>query len=338
MNSNLIDAYAVMLPAFSDLTLSKDVTNFLKQGGMSLLLGETREEYVSRKMTSERIRAEKANDFSFLVSQAKEIAQQPLLVAVDQELGGIQRLHQLVPALPSSEEASLLSDDDLEEKAKQVATTARTLGINMFLSPIVDIVTGENPWLHNRTLGQDAAVVGKMANAFTLGIQAGGVAAVAKHFPGHPTSVIDPAIGEAIVKATKDELQPTLSVFETLIASDVNAIMIGPALVPVFDANEPSSTSQITIRYLRETMGFSGLIISDDLDAPGIHRGRSIAETAIASLIAGADLLLLSSEAGLDEVANAIIQAAENGLLKIDRLQDAANRVRKLATTLASVN
>lgn len=336
MSTLLESAYATLLPAFAELGLDATVRDFLSRGGRSILLGESRAEYLAREMSAKRQRSESREQFGQLAAQARELAGQDILIAVDQELGGILRLHGLVPALPTAAEARAMSAEDLVRQSAAVADSARALGINLFLAPIVDVVTGDSPWLANRTLGTLASEVSPVSGAYVSGVQQAAVAAVAKHFPGHPVTPLDPAVAEAVVECSREDLQPTLSVFADLIAGGVKAIMVGPALVPAIDPLEPSSTSAATVSLLREGMGFQGLIVSDDLDAPGIHRGRSIEATAVASIKAGADLLLLSSEAGLDSVASALVRAVEAGEIPEARLLDAARRVKALAAELSS--
>jgi beta-N-acetylhexosaminidase len=198
------------------------------------------------------------------------------------------------------------------------------------------VVMGPNPWLHNRNLGKNPAEVSRLACSFVRGVQAAGIAATAKHFPGHPVTELDPALYEAVVTGTLEALKPSLNVFRDLIASGVKAVMTGPALVPALDATQPSSTSRDTVALLRGELGFKGLVISDDIDAPGILRGRAIDATAVASLAAGADLLLLSSEAGLDRIAQAIVDAVKSGAIEHARLTEAASRVRTLASELSA--
>lgn len=330
MDKLLNDAYAVLLPAFAGLELSESVLRYLDKGGVSLLFGENREEYVARSMTVARRSSETAEVFHATVDQARQRARVPLLIAIDQELGGIERLHDLVPSLPSAAQALDLQSSEIAACSYTVARAARSLGVNLFLAPIVDVVTGENPWLKGRHLGSDEREVSRIACAFVRGVQEAGVAATAKHFPGHPVTKLDPALHEAVVAASMQDLKPTLDVFRDLIEGGVKAIMAGPALVPAIDPEQPASTSRRTLAFLREELGFQGLIISDDLDAPGILRGRSIAEVAVASIAAGADLLLLSSEAGLDDIAQAIVDAVHKGTIEVERLSDAANRVRAL--------
>lgn len=334
MDKLLNDAYAVLLPAFASLELNESVLRYLDNGGVSLLFGESREEYVARSMTVARRSSETAEAFRTAVDEARQRTRAPLLIAVDQELGGIERLHDLVPSMPSAAPAVDVRSSEIAACSYTMARAARSLGVNLFLAPIVDVVTGENPWLKGRHLGSDECEVSRIACAFVRGAQEAGVAATAKHFPGHPVTKLDPALHEAVVEGSMQDLQPTLNVFRDLIEGGVKAIMAGPTLVPALDPVQPSSTSRRTLAFLREELRFQGLIISDDLDAPGILRGRPIAEVAVASIAAGADLLLLSSEAGLDDIAQAIVSAVHKGMIEVGRLSDAANRVRALAIEL----
>ncbi|WP_244119343.1 glycoside hydrolase family 3 N-terminal domain-containing protein [Burkholderia gladioli] len=334
MNPLLEDAHAVLLPAFAGLSLDDAVLRHLDGGGLSVLLGERREEYLGRRMSAERQANESAGQFRRLTETARRRAGRATIVAVDQEPGGIQRLHRLVPALPDAGEARVLSSAEIERRAAATARAARELGVNLFLAPIVDLVTGANPWLEGRHAGSDPARVAHLACSFVRGVQAAGVAATAKHFPGHPVTELDPALHEAVVPASLAALQPGIGVFREMIAAGVKAVMAGPALVPAIDDVEPSSTSRETLAYLRGPLAFDGLVISDDLDAPGILRGRSVAAAAVASLAAGADLLLVSSEAGLATITASIVAAVERGALPRERLADAARRVRAFASEL----
>ncbi|WP_392888750.1 glycoside hydrolase family 3 N-terminal domain-containing protein [Pseudomonas migulae] len=324
-------AYSVLLPAFGDLNLDDTVRRYLSRGGVSLLLGETREEYVSRDMSPARKGAESQAQFIDIARQAASLAGAPILIAVDQELGGIERLHQLVPAVASREQLRDLDAQEIETRCFEMARVARSLGVNLFLAPIVDVVTGANPWLVNRHLGADPVEVSRVSCAFIRGVQRAGVIATAKHFPGHYVTEQDPAIAEATVPGPLELLHDNLEVFKEVIATGVKAVMPGPAVFPAIDPDHSASTSSKVIAVLRDTLGFGGLIISDDLDAVSILRGNSITDTAVASLAAGAHLLLVSSESGLDAIAEAIVAAVHDGALDRQVLLDAASKVRELA-------
>jgi beta-N-acetylhexosaminidase len=324
-------AYSVLLPAFADLSLDDNVRRYLRRGGVSLLLGESRDEYLARDMGATRKQNESSDHFSRLIEDATRCAEAPVLIAVDQELGGIQRLHKLVPDMPTRDQLKVLSADAIEQRCFDMAKAARAFGITLFLAPIVDVVTGTNPWLHNRHLGSDAREVSRVTCAFIRGVQRAGVIATAKHFPGHYLTEQDPAITEATVPGPFELLSDNLEVFKDVIATGVKAVMPGPAVFPSIDQQHSASTSAKVIGLLRDTLQFDGLIVSDDLDAVSILRGNSIEDTAVAALSAGAHLLLVSSGAGLDQIVEAIVAAVEQGRLDRQQLLAASRKVRDLA-------
>lgn len=322
--SHIADAHAVLLPAFADPQLDEPLRQFLRSGGRALLLGESRQEYVGRKMAPDRLARETPEMMRAFTREARQLSGS-LIVAIDQEPTGIQRLQGFVQTMSST---------DIQSAAATVAKVAQSLGINFFLAPILDVVTGHTTWLANRTLGDDASEVARIGAAFIIGVQSAGVAATAKHFPGYPDMAIDPAIGIARQSGTMEALQAGLGPFRSAIASGVYAIMTGPAVVEAFDPVHSASTSPATMQFLRDRLAFDGVIVSDDLDAPSVMLGESLAETAIRSLNAGADLLLLASGPHLPSVVEAIVAAAAGGRMPAGRLSEAAGRVRALAERL----
>jgi beta-N-acetylhexosaminidase len=325
------NARAVLLPAIADLTLSDELRRFLDAGGRAILIGETREEYVGRRMSAARRAAETRADIAGFAAEVRRYAG-PALVALDEEPAGIRRLHGLVPQLPGAEGLAALSAGEIEVAARDMAASAAALGVGLFLAPIVGVVSGRNPWLTGRTIARDAAEVARVAAAWVRGVQAAGVAATAKHFPGHHDVTGDPAVEIAEVTGDEAALAPGFAPFRAVIAAGVKALMTGPMLVPAMDPILPSSLSPATIAALRVDFGFAGLVVSDDLDAEATLRGaRSVPEAAVAALAAGSDLLLLSAENPLDGIADAILAAVADGRLSEARLAEAAGQVRALA-------
>lgn len=324
-------AYAVLMPALSGMELSSDTRRYLRRGGVSMLLGETRDEYLARNMSYERKLREARAQFLGIAKAARAFAGAPMLVAVDQELGGIKRLHGLVPGMPGADALRGMSAQDIEARSYELGSCARAMGVNMFLAPIVDVVTGTHPWLHNRNLGADPDEVSRIGCAFIRGVQRAGVIATAKHLPGHYRTEQDQAIECSLVPACADGLGVRQNVLRLVIDTGVQAVMPGPAVFPALDPLHSVSTSARIIGMLRDHLQFDGLIISDDLDAVSILHGNSIADTAVAALSAGAHLLLVSSESGLDDIAQAIVDAVCSGRLEKHRLLDAAHKVRRTA-------
>ena len=326
------DAHAVFLPAIDEVSIPSHISDHLAAGGMSVLIGESREEYVAREMSAERRLVETGEWFSEMTSEIRDRAGGKALVAIDQELGGIQRLHDLATVLPSSTEAISADQWSIKAAATGLAEECSALGINVVLSPIVDVVSGSNPWLEARTISSDVSTVSRIATAFVHGLQSSGrVAATAKHFPGHPFVALDPALHEtSVVEATRSELEPSLDVFRAVIDAGVRVIMTGPTLVPAFDVDHAASRSATIVHFLRTDLGFGGVILSDDLDAPGILRGSPLEQAAIEALTAGIDWLLVAGTPDLPNLVAAVAQAVTMGHLSSARLHSAALAVRTL--------
>ncbi|MDB5531066.1 MAG: hypothetical protein JWR51_4169 [Devosia sp.] len=329
------DIHALFLPIFPKLEISDTAARFLSEGGISLLYGETREEYVSHVIDPVRVAEESAERWQTTLGVARNLAG-PVLVAVDAEIGGIQRLHQLVPPLPSLEDAQLRSADYIAEQSKAVAVAARRLGVNVFLSPVADVLAGPNPWLEGRTLGTDLENVAKIVGGFVSGVQSGGVAATVKHFPGHPVCVLDPAVHEAVVSWTIDELRTYFGPFQAGIDAGADVVMMGPAIFSTLAKPAAASISPELISLLRNDLGFGGVVLTDDLDWKATIRDNSMEETAIAAVTAGADWMLVSA-AGVGHIpamVGALEAAAGRGEVSAEKIATSAAKLRALAARL----
>lgn len=329
--TTLADAYAVLLPAQDGFEVPGWLESALRAGLVSVLIGETREEYVARAVTDERRARESADDFARFTTRLRETAAHPTIVAVDQEPWGIRRLHDLVPALPGD----LADVGSFGRVSQQVAVAARSMGITMFLAPVLDRLTGTNPWLDGRTLDGTPQHIAALGAAFVRATQAEGVAAVVKHFPGFPTVTADPALEPAVVPSG-DWDQTQLVPFRRAVAAGAIAVMTGPAPVQDVDADAPASTSARTVRLLREDLGFDGLVVSDILDAPATAQHRGVPQTAVDALKAGVELLLLAGGDQIAEVAETLAAAADADTGVRTRLTRAAEHVRSVAQQLHS--
>lgn len=323
------NARAVFLPAFDTLDFHDVMMPFLNEGGCSVLVGETRDEYVNRRMSSDRRVQETRQTFVDAIRELRQI-RRPLIVAVDEELGGIRRLEALVPTLPSLSDARNLTDADLEKRCFETALAAKALGVTMFLSPVADVVDGKNPWLEGRVLGRDPRSVARIVSSFVKGVQRAGVTAVTKHFPGFNDLAGDPALEDVSLVTTREVLLANALPFRAAIAAGTRAVMAGPAPVVAFDEKNAACVSPEIIRLLRTDFAFSGLVVSDDLDAPATMQG-TLLETAVRSLNAGVDLLLVAGGPHFSELCEGVADATERGQVAPERLADAANRVRAIA-------
>jgi beta-N-acetylhexosaminidase len=303
---------------------------FLQSGGCSILVGESRQEYVSRRMSADRLGNETPLIFKDCIRRLQGSCSK-LIVAVDEEMGGIRRLEGLVPPLPSLAEARLMDALELEGRCFANAEAARKLGVTMYLAPIADVVDGTNAWLAGRTLGVNPDEISLLIAAYIRGIQRAGVAAVTKHFPGFNDISGDPALVDVTLQTSRAQLLENAVPFHAAIAAGTVGVMAGPAPVASIDRENAACTSKGVVELLRGRFNFGGLIVSDDLDAPATMRGRTLIDTAVLSLNAGVDLLLVAGGAHLEALCDGVVQATEQGMLSAERLSDAANRVRAVA-------
>ncbi|MCU0280824.1 MAG: beta-N-acetylhexosaminidase [Acidimicrobiia bacterium] len=273
-----------------------------------------------------------------LTREASCAAAGPLLIAVDQELGAVARLRGLVTALPSTGEALEMTPEELEITGQLLGDEMLALGINVDFAPVLDVVAGPNPALEGRHLGADPEVVAELGLAFWRGLELAGVIAVPKHFPGHGRAAADPHDQVARVGASLADLQAVDFVpFSAAVAAGARAIMVGHPVYAALDPGLPASISPVVLALLRDDFGFEGVAITDALNMAGVAAGRDPGDLAVAALAAGEDLLLVIDPAQVEPTVAAIVAAVATGRLALDRLQEAAARVRALADAAAPI-
>jgi beta-N-acetylhexosaminidase len=323
------DAHAVLLPVLDGLTLPPWARRFLRAGGCGLVLGMSRAEYLARQMSEVRIRHESADDVRRLAVEMQRLVPGPVLLAADQEIGGIGRLHRLVPALPTAAQVAGMSSVEIAWASSEVARAARGLGVTVFLAPIADVVE-DNPWLEGRSVRGGPEEVGRVVQAFIKGVRAGGVRTVVKHFPGYPVLAGDPAASVVSLGSTRDDIERSLEPFRLAVGAGAGIVMLGPAPVDAIEPDVPAAASRPLVELLRGPAGFGGVVMSDGLDVPSTLRGQSIQDVAVRCLVAGVDLLMVPGGEDVDRIASAIVQSVEQGALATARLGEAARRVRGL--------
>ena len=221
-------------------------------------------------------------------------ADAPVLVAVDQELGPVARLRDLVTPLPTTAEALAMSPLELELTGQLLGEEMLDLGVNVDLAPVIDVVQGPNPVLADRHLGGDPQLVGELGAAFLRGLQQAGVVAVPKHFPGHGRSTTDPHGVVTRIDASLEELAAVdFPPFDAVIAAGAAAIMVGHPIYEALDPDLPASLSPTVLALLRGRFRFDGVAVTDSLSMAGVAAGREPGDLAVAALAAGEDLLLV---------------------------------------------
>jgi beta-N-acetylhexosaminidase len=266
------------------------------------------------------------------------------VIAIDEEGGDVTRIAHLAGSrYPGNAALGAVDDVALTEAVyRALGADLADLGVNVDMAPSVDVNTAaDNPVIGTRSFGPDTALVARHAAAAVTGLQAAGVAACAKHFPGHGSTHIDTHDSVAMVDAPLALLaRRDLPPFAAAIAAGVRAVMPSHLRVPELTGDLPASLSPAALTgLLRDELGFSGVIISDALEMRAVSGPFGMTEAAVRAVAAGTDLLCL----GRDQdrlsylaVRDGLVAAAASGRLPPARLEDAAARVGELRAWAAA--
>lgn len=265
---------------------------------------------------------------------AKRYHGTPLFLAVDQEGGRVARLREPFTSFPGNA-AIGQSAHPLEAAAEFGRVTALEMalvGLNMNLAPVVDVRRGEiEKHLDGRSFGEDPGQVALLGKAVIASLQGNGVMAVAKHFPGLGRATLDPHVHlPRIVIDSEEILSVNLTPFRSAVSAGVVGIMTSHAVYPALDPDLPATLSvQVLSNLLRKDMGFSGLILTDDLEMGAIVKHWGVAEGAASAFLAGADLLLICKEQSLArEAMGLVLERIRTGGIPVVRLEESLRRIR----------
>jgi beta-N-acetylhexosaminidase len=261
------------------------------------------------------------------------------VVAADEEGGDVTRLEMATgSSYPGNAALGIVDDEALTHAtAASIGAELAAAGVTLDLAPCVDVNSNPaNPVIGVRSFGADPGLVGRHGAAFVRGLHAAGVAACAKHFPGHGDTAADshldlPVVRQPIAVLRERELAP----FRDVIAAGVDAVMTSHVVLPALDDRPATMSRRVLVGLLRGELGFGGAIVTDALDMKGASGTQSIGEAAVAALAAGADLLCLGAgqdESVLDHVHAAVAGAVADGRLDEVRVGEAADRASRLST------
>ena len=269
------------------------------------------------------------NSMRQTIAAYQNSAEKPLLIAVDEEGGDVTRISQF-PAFRDRRFSTLRKRYDQgglegvlaeeEEKCRLLSD----LGINVNLGPVCDITTEPEAFMYSRSLGQDAQTTAEVTASTVNLMNAFSIGSVLKHFPGYGNNV-DTHTGIAVETRALSELEERdLVPFTAGIQAGCGAVMVGHIIVEALDRELPASLSPAVHRYLREELGFSGVIMTDDLVMQAITDQYGAGEAAVMAVLAGNDLLC-STEYAVQY--QAVLQAVLDGRIDIDVLNSALRNV-----------
>jgi beta-N-acetylhexosaminidase len=255
----------------------------------------------------------------------------PLCVAIDQEGGRVQRLRAPWTEWPPMRKVGERgSPADTEALARALGRELADLRIDLDFAPVADVDTNPaNPVIGDRSFSRDPDEVARHAVAFIRGLQEQGVAACAKHFPGHGDTSVDshldlPRIEHDRARLERIELVP----FRAAAAAGVASMMTAHVLVPSLDPRQPATLSRRVLALLRKQINYGGLVFSDDLEMRAV--ADRFAPDAIVSnaLAAGVDALLVCSRADLRDEVLAALESASDALVEAGLARMAAFKQR----------
>ncbi|MGY0018577.1 glycoside hydrolase family 3 protein [Streptomyces sp. cg35] len=324
------DALTVLQPGFTGTTAPDWLLRRLGEGLASVGL------FGRNIQTAEQVAA--------LTAQLKA-ERGDLLVAIDEESGDVTRLEvRTGSSFPGNHALGAVDDVDLTRAvAHELGRRLAECGVNLNWAPSADVnANPDNPVIGVRSFGADTSLVARHTAAYVEGMQAAGVAACTKHFPGHGDTGVDSHHDMPLIDVGLDVLHARdLAPFRAAIAAGSRAVMSAHILVPALDPDRPATLSRrILTGLLREELGYDGLIVTDGMEMQAISSTYGIERGSVLAIAAGADAICvgggLSDEETVNRLRDALVTAVRTGELPEERLADAAARVRALAEWTAA--
>lgn len=324
------DALAVLQPGFTGTTAPAWLLQRLREGLSSVGL-------FGRNIAS-------PEQLAALTAQLRE-ARPDVLVAIDEEGGDVTRLEARTgSSFPGNLALGGVDDVELTRAvAHELGRRLAACGVNLNWAPSADVNSNpDNPVIGVRSFGADPHLVARHTVAYVEGLQAAGVAACVKHFPGHGDTAVDshlalPRIDASLGTLHDRELVP----FRAAVAAGSKCVMSAHILLPALDAALPGTLSPAALTGLlrapaaRGGLGHQGLIVTDGMEMEAISASYGIERGSVLAVAAGADAVCvgggLADEDTVLRLRDALVRAVRDGDLPHDRLADAAARVRALA-------
>src|SRR5713226_7852210 len=282
----------VLMVGFSGSTPSQEIIDLIQRHHVGNIL------LFARNVRDARQVLELTQRLQMLASEAGQ--RYPLLIAIDQENGLVQRLGEAATIFPGNMALGATGSEEIAYKvARASGRELKALGINMNLAPVVDVNNNPaNPVIGVRSFGEDPQLVARLGAAMVKGYHEAGIFCCLKHFPGHGDTAVDSHLALPTIPYTLDRLETLeLVPFRGGIEAGAESVMIAHVSFPALTQQDtlPATLSPAIVQgLLRERLGFNGLILSDCLEMKAISETFGTERAAVMALQAGIDLVLVS--------------------------------------------
>ena len=272
----------------------------------------------------------------------------PLVLSIDQEGGGVDRMPPEVRRTPGAYCVGQTGSVPAAQSYGDVlAAECAAFGLNLDFAPVLDVWSNPgNTVIGQRAFSADARTVAGLGPAAARRMMDQGVIPAVKHFPGHGDTAVDSHVGLPVVDKSPEELEETeLIPFRAAIQSagtdgQVPAVMVAHILLTQLDPERPASLSPAVVTgLLREELGFAGAVLTDDLTMGAVTQSYGLGEAAVLAVEAGCDILLVChGQDSVPAVRTALLEAAASGRITAERLDESVYRILRLKTEYALTN
>ncbi len=317
---------ALFILGFDGPTLPDDVKGLLARGLAGVAL------FARNLVDADQVRG--------LCRAIREAARDhpPPIIAVDEEGGRVQRLRRIVGAFPAAREVGKGGAEAARKAGAAIGGALRDLGFNLDFAPVLDVDSNPaNPIIGDRAFSPDPDEVARCGVAFLEGLQATGVLACGKHFPGHGDAAADSHLDLPVITSDPDTLKRReVPPFEAAVRAGLPMVMTAHCLYPALDPDHPATLSRrIVGGLLREDLGFDGCVVTDDLGMKAISDRFAPEEVVARGIEAGVDLFL---HCGTGGEGLALVETLEDlvrrGAVSRGRVEAAVRRVEGLRRRL----
>jgi beta-N-acetylhexosaminidase len=287
-----------------------------------------------RNMVNPKQVAQLTNDLQGLAEESSE-QDIPLMISVDQEGGSIVRMKEHVSPIPSQQELGKRGDsEEIFATAKRTGEELAAMGIHVNYAPVLDLSSTDK-----RSFGLDQEKAYQFGKQVIAGLSESRVTGAVKHFPGNGRTNIDPHVESSSVTANQMDLEnndiyPFKKMIET-VDNNQFFVMVTHIKYPAYDPEKPASISPVIIQdLLRKKLGYTGLVVTDDLEMGAVSKYFTYQDLGYEAIKAGADVLLVCHTLeNQDQVYKGVLNAVQSGNLSEDQINEAVERILKYKLT-----